>query len=185
MQTRVLAVLVSTLLAAPTFAKELSGVTMPDTVDVGGKTLKLNGMGLRKKSFVKVYVAGLYLEETSSDPAAILAKDQIRRIDMVMLRDVDKEATVNALKEGFEKNSADKMPALKERLDKYMAMMPGGKKGQATTMTYIPGKGTVVKDEKGKEYVAPGKDFADALFRIWLGKDPISGGLKDGMLGKK
>ena len=46
--------------AAP--AAELAGVTMPDTDTVEGKTLKLNGLGLRKKMVFKVYVAGLYLE---------------------------------------------------------------------------------------------------------------------------
>ncbi len=40
----------------PAAAKELAGVNMPDTVSIGGKTLKLNGLGLRKKAIFKVYV---------------------------------------------------------------------------------------------------------------------------------
>jgi len=49
---------------------EVSGVTLPDTVAFEGKTLKLNGMGLRKKVVFKVYVAGLYLETPTKDAAA-------------------------------------------------------------------------------------------------------------------
>jgi hypothetical protein len=54
------------LVIASTFdllAGTLADVTLPDTVQVGGRTLVLNGLGLRKKFVVKVYVAGLYLEQ--------------------------------------------------------------------------------------------------------------------------
>ena len=30
----------------------------------------------------------------------------------------------------------------------------------------------------------PGKDFADAMFAVWLGAKPADAGLKEGMLGK-
>jgi len=33
--------------------------------------------------------------------------------------------------------------------------------------------------------VAQGKDFADALFSVWLGAKPVDEGLKKGMLGGK
>jgi len=44
-----------------TLAAELAGAALPDTLAVGGKTLKLNGLGLRKKAVFKVYVGGLNL----------------------------------------------------------------------------------------------------------------------------
>jgi hypothetical protein len=40
-------------------------VTLPDTEQVGATKLVLNGMGLRTEFMVKVYVAGLYLEQKS------------------------------------------------------------------------------------------------------------------------
>ena len=52
-------------------AASLAGVTLPDSQQVAGKNLVLNGLGLRSKMMVKVYVAGLYLEQKSSDPNAI------------------------------------------------------------------------------------------------------------------
>ena len=39
-------------------ASTLAGITMPETVQVGSTPLVLNGMGLRTKFMVKVYVAG-------------------------------------------------------------------------------------------------------------------------------
>ncbi|HEY1965075.1 MAG TPA: chalcone isomerase family protein, partial [Acidobacteriaceae bacterium] len=63
-------------------AATLAGVTLPDTAQVGGKTLVLNGLGLRTKMMVKVYVAGLYLEQKSSDPNAIIKADAPKQIIM-------------------------------------------------------------------------------------------------------
>lgn len=176
--------LVCLLFAFPVLAKELKGVKMPDTVEMDGKKLVLNGMGLRTKAIFKVYVAGMYLEEKSSDPAVILTKDQARRVDMSMLRDLEKGKIVEAIKAGFEKNNADKMPALKERLEKFVSVIPDLKEGQVLTLSYLPGKGTSVKGP-GADVNVEGKDFADALFSVWLGKNPVDDDLKSGMLGKE
>src|SRR5262252_7124110 len=64
----------------PARAAELAGATLPDTLAAGDKTLKLNGLGLRKKAVFKVYVGGLYLESPSKDASAILAADQAKAI---------------------------------------------------------------------------------------------------------
>lgn len=181
---RTLAV-IAALAALPAFAGEKEGVKMPDTIAVEGKTLKLNGMGLRVKHIIfafKVYVAGLYLENPSKDPAAILAADEVRRIDMFMLRDLDQKTIVEAIRSGFEKNNADKMPALKDRLDKFVAVIPTLKEKQTLSLVYVPGKGTSVVGQ-GQSFTAEGKDFADALFSVYLGKSPVDEDLKKGMLG--
>ncbi len=178
------AALAVALLTLPALAAEFEGVTMPDTVTVDGKELKLNGQGLRKKFVFNVYVAGLYVESKSTDGAAILAKDETRRVDMAMLRDLDKKAIVEAIQSGFEKNSGDKFPALKERMEKFAAVIPDIKKGTSLTIIYIPGKGTRVEGQKDA-FTAEGKDFADALFSVWVGKFPVDDNLKKGMLGTK
>lgn len=50
-------------------AASVAGVTLPDTATVGSTRLVLNGLGLRTKFVLKVYVAGLYLPQKSSDAA--------------------------------------------------------------------------------------------------------------------
>jgi hypothetical protein len=168
-------------LAAP--AKELKGVQLQDSVTAEGKTLKLNGAGVRKKFIFDVYVGALYMEETSKDAATLLGKDGVRRVEMHMLRDLEKAQIVEAIREGFEKNSKDKLPALKDRLEKFIAQMPDKvTKGQVLRLTYVPGKGTTVTGE-GEKAQIEGKDFADALFSVWLGAHPVDDGLKKGMLG--
>lgn len=182
------ALLICLLLAVPAQAKELKGVTMPDTLEMEGKRVRLNGMGLRTaKRFLmtfEVYVAGLYLEETSSDPAVILSRDTIRRVDMHMLRGLKRGEISEAITAGFKKNSADKMADLEERLERFLAVIPDLKASQVLSLTYVPGKGTTVKGATGPEFTARGKDFADALFSVWLWQYPVDDDLKRGMLGK-
>ncbi len=69
------------LLAVPARAGELAGVTLPDQVTVEGRTLSLNGLGLRQATWLKVnvYVAALYLETKSSESEAIIASEQVNR----------------------------------------------------------------------------------------------------------
>lgn len=177
--TLMAAVLVASSVAP---AREFHEVRMPDSVTVSGKEVKLNGMGLRKKFVFDVYVAGLYVESPSRDAGRILGSDQVRRITMYMLRDLSRDKISEALRDGFEKNSKDQMPALKDRLDQLAALIPDAKKGSTIVISYVPGSGTMLSTST-EDSVIPGKDFADALFSVWLGQFPVDDGLKKGLLG--
>ncbi|MDX1387349.1 MAG: chalcone isomerase family protein, partial [bacterium] len=134
MKLKFLAVLIAVLFAAPAWAGTLQGVTMPDTATVNGKSLVLNGMGLRKKSFIKVYVAGLYLPSKMSDARAIVAADTERRMIMSFLRGVGKGKICGAWDSGLVDNTANVTSELKSQfktLCTYMADMSDGGK-----MTY-------------------------------------------------
>lgn len=174
--------LVIVALSIPAFAGELKGVSMADRITVDGKPLVLNGMGLRTKMSFKVYVAGLYLEAASKDAGSILASDQIRRVEMVMMRDLEKGRIIEAVETGFEKNNKAKLPSLKARLDQFNAGLTDLKEGDKLGLTYIPTKGVSVQSGS-KSISIEGKDFADALFAVWLGKHPVDEKLKSGMLG--
>lgn len=176
---------VAVLLAFPVAAMELAGVTLPDTVTVNGATLTLNGMGVRKKLWIKVYVSGLYLPAPAHQTAAILVADAPRQIVMQFLyKEVDQAKLTEAWRDGFANNSAATLPALQARLDTFCAWWPSMKSGESADITYEPGTGTRLEID-GKELgTIPGKDFADALFLVWLGDKPADAGLKSGLLGK-
>jgi hypothetical protein len=63
------------LSAAPLLAATLAGVTMPDTITVGDRTLVLNGTGVRSKP-VKVWEG--CTEHKSGDAKAIIQADPSR-----------------------------------------------------------------------------------------------------------
>ncbi len=186
MKKTLTAVLLSLTLAAPVMAKDIAGVKYPDTATVNGKELKLNGVGLRKKAIFKVYTVGLYVETPSKDATQILNADEIKRVRMFMKRDLKKEQITEAIENGFKKNAGAKLATLQPKLDSVKAAVPDLKKGDELILTYVPGQGTQVQTSKGGQPVSvEGKDFADALFSVWLGKNPVDGSLKDGMLGKE
>jgi hypothetical protein len=173
----------SLALALPVSARELSGVTMPDTVTVGERTLKLNGMGVRKKAIFKVYVGGLYLETPSKDAAAILAADAPRVIRMQYVRDVEKAKITEAFRDGFQNNTPDLAAKQKATIDGMVAAVPDLKDGQTMSFTYVPGKGTTLAHDGKDLFSAEGKEFADAVFSLWMGPKPPSEDLKKGLLG--
>jgi len=178
------AVLAVALAVPPVLAASLADVTLPDEVVISGKTLKLNGMGLREKMWVDVYVAGFYLEQPTAEAATAIASQQIKRVVMHFLTNkATKSKMDNAWTEGFEGNSPDQLAALKGRLDTFKGFFGNMKDGDRVEITMEPGKGTVVSFNGTEKGAVEGDDFAQALLRVWLGNRPPSEDLKAGMLG--
>jgi hypothetical protein len=171
------------LAALPLIAASVDGVKIPDTVTVGDKTLKLNGAGVRKKMIVRVYVCGLYLENPSKDAAAIISANETKSMQLKMLRAVDGAKISGAIAEGFENNSKSALPQLKARLDQLAKMLPDVKEGDVIALTWIPDKGTQVEVRGTTTGTIEGRDFADALFSVWLGPNPVQEDLKVALVG--
>jgi hypothetical protein len=169
--------------ALAALAAEVGGVKLPDTVEVDSKALKLNGAGIRKKLIVKVYVAGLYVETPSKDAAALVSSNQIKSMRLHMLRDVKGASVSGAIADGFALNSKDALPQLKPRLDQLAKLIPDVSEGEEIWLTWVPDKGTDVVVRGTKTGTIEGRDFADALFSVWLGPKPVQDDLKQGLLG--
>ena len=165
-------------------AGTLAGVTLPDTVQAGGRTLVLNGMGLRKKYMVKIYVAGLYLEQKSSDQGAILKADAPKRIVMHFVRGVSKNQIVDAFNESFDDNSPDATKTMKTEIDQFFGAFDAVKDGDEISLTYVPGTGTTVAINSKEKLTIAAPTFAPVLFSVWLGPKPPSQELKAGLLGR-
>lgn len=172
-----LVVAASTALSAAT----LAGVTLPDTAQAGGKTLVLNGLGLRSRMMFKVYVAGLYLEQKSSDGATIVNTDATKRIVLHFVRDVSNTQIREAIVDGFDPGAKQ---ALKAEIDRFTGAFESFAPGDQMTITYVAGTGTQLNVKGQDKLTIPGFAFAKALFGIWLGDNPPSAGLKNGLLGK-
>jgi len=181
---RKLCILALVLLATTAvWAGELKGVTMPDTAQVGDQDLMLNGMGLRKKLWVEVYVAGLYLSEKSSDAEGILQADSPRQTVMDFLYKVSAKKLCGAWDEGLEKNTANASADVKAKFAELCKYMDDVGKGDTMVYTYVPGKGTEISINGTVKGEIGGKDFADALWACWIGPVPPSEGFKEGLLG--
>jgi hypothetical protein len=176
-------------LAALATQVEVSGVKLDESVDVRGTKLVLNGAGVRYRAVFKVYVGALYVGKKVATPDEFFAATGPKRMSITMLRDIDSNELGKAFTKGFEENAPKgEMSKLIPGLVRMGQVFADQKKlvtGDAFTIDWIPGSGTVIT-VKGKAQGEPFKEpeFFNALMRIWLGNSPADWKLKDALLGK-
>ena len=165
-------------------AASLAGVALPDTAQVGGKTLVLNGLGLRTEYMVKVYVAGLYLEQKSSDANAIIKADATKQIVMKFLHGASKSQMSDAFDKSFSDNTPEARKTMKADIDQLLGALDAVKTGDQMVYTYVPGTGTTLAINGQDKITIAGPAFGQVLFSVWLGPKPPNAALKKGMLGQ-
>ena len=180
---RIVAAILLAFSASVAAAAEIAGVQVPDTETVDGKTLKLNGAGVRKKMIFKVYVAGLYLETPSKDAAAVISATEVKSMRLHILRNMKGKQISDAISEGFERNSKEQQSKLSARLEKLKQMIPDVSEDDLIVFTCLPDKGVRVTVRGTERGTIEGRDFADALFSVWLGPNPVQEDLKKALLG--
>ncbi len=172
---------------APALGAECLGVKVPDSMKAGGADLVLNGLGIRKATFleVKVYVAALYLPQKANDGGKIIGANQPWQLALHFVRDVDASDIRDAFDEGFEKAAGGKFAALRPRIDALNAQMVDFKKGQYVSFANDPAKGVAVDVNGAGGSAIEGADFAPALLAVWIGSEPPNEDIKSGLLGGK
>lgn len=171
-------------LTLPALAGSLAGVNLADQTDAGGTALVLNGMGLRSKFFIKVYVGGLYLPAKQKDAFKVLAADGARQMVMHWLYDVDTAKVCEGWNEGLAANTPNAGAQLKKDFATLCGYMADAKSGDRFVFTYLPGTGTSVEVKGAAKGTIAGKEFADALLACWVGPKPGPGeDFKKGVLG--
>ena len=181
---------VLSLLAAGTMAQvNVSGVRYDDSVDARGTKLQLNGAGVRYKAVFKVYTAGLYLTKKASTPEEALAAPGPKRLNIVMLRDIDSGELGKLFSRGMEDNmdraAFSKLVPGVLRMSQIFSDHKKLVAGDTFSIDWIPGTGTVITVKgvaQGEPFKEP--EFFNALLRIWLGPNPADWKLKDALLGK-
>jgi hypothetical protein len=171
--------------ASRALAKQCVGVSMPDALSIDGKELRLNGMGLREATLlgIDVYVAGLYLEQRSSDATKIIASESVKHVRLSLLRDVSREDLADQLGQYFRHAAGKDYDKLKARFERMASWLPTLREGDTFSVTYRPGAGLEVKHGSKSLGTIVGADYARTIFAIWLGDKPPNQGLKAGMLG--
>ena len=170
--------LLAALLAVPTapvFAGSLAGVTLPDKAAAKGQSLVLNGLGLRKKFVIKVYVGGLYLPQKEKDAQKILSGDGAHRMVMHFLYGVSKDQMCDAFNEGLAANAPNAGAEVKKGFNTLCSWMEAIDKGKELVITYVPGEGSHVEVNGKAKGTLPGAATADAILATWIGPKPGPG----------
>ena len=180
--------------ALPAQAVRYEGQDFPDTLQLGGSTLVLNGTGKRQVAIYPLYLAALYLPAKATTPDAIYSQSGPKRLEMriviPLVKDVSTQEFVKAISKGVNRNSTDaERAAVAERVRQFnttIAEVGRVKKGDLLVIDYLPAQGGTVLTVNGKVWGKPieGQDFYTAFLKVFLGDNNSDARLRAGLLGQ-
>lgn len=164
-------------------AAELDGLQMPETMQVNGKVLHLNGFGLRTYSIlgIHIYVASLYLEHLSADPDEIIHSPETRLLMIRFERNVSTEEAQKAWRTGLENNCISPCHLDPEDVSQFLSKMPAMHAGDNFDLVFTQG-GCAVTVNGQQIGTISRRQFADAILATFLGPSPASPTLKQELL---
>ena len=176
------------MLATPSAAATLHGQRFDDSAQLATQELALNGLGLRSMLFIKVYVAGLYLQQKTATFRLIANLPGPKRLQLRMLRKADADDFIEALVEGIEDNSSKaelvQLSARMQQLKQTIKAIGSVVAGDTLNFDFVPGVGTsITVNGIQKGSVIEGGDFYNAVLKIFVGENPVDERLKAGLLG--
>ncbi|MFH1469439.1 MAG: chalcone isomerase family protein [Pseudomonadota bacterium] len=179
---RIILAMLAALTISTAQAGELAGVTLPDTATLGGQSLVLNGMALREKYFLDIYVGGLYLPAKTTDGATAINQDVAKKIEMSFIySEVPAEKTIETYREVWALDP--NYPAVQAQAETFCSWITTLHSGETMTIQYVPGEGTSLLVNGAKKGTIPGVEFMRVIFSNYLGPH-ANKVLRTGMLGK-
>ena len=159
----------------------------PDIV-VGGQSLVLNGVGVRKRLVFDIYVGGLYVPKRAARAEDLVSQPGSKRVALRFLRDVEGELFVNSLHVGLKANHTEaELARWQKQIDTLTTTIKTialARRGDTVYFDYTPQDSTRVSvNGVTRGPLIPGDDFYAAVLRVWIGETPADAGLKKGMLG--
>jgi hypothetical protein len=164
-------------------AAELDGVQLPDTIEAGGRTLRLNGFGRRTYSIlgIHIYIASLYLEQPSTDAAAIIRSPETKLLIVRFERSISADDARKAWRNGLANNCQPPCHLDPEDVERFLASVPAAQEGDVFSLLFTRGGATVT--QSGRQLGVVSKpQFAEAMLATFLGPRPAAPQLKQDLL---
>jgi hypothetical protein len=186
------ALLLSLALAAPALAQEIAEPKSGVKFAAKSGDMSLLGTGLRTKTMlkVKVYAVGLYVADSAlagplaafkgkTDSAPFYKElvwgDFGKQVVMKFTRGVSTDQIRGAFRETLEGTS---------KLDQFLGYFGDTKEGEEYVLTWKPGGVLATKVAGADKGEIADKNFAAAVFGIWLGEKPIQNDIKKGLVSR-
>lgn len=156
---------------------------LPETLQVDGRTLQLNGFGLRTYSLLRlhVYVAALYLRHPSSDPEQILESRETKLLTVRFVRSVSAGEARNAWRKGLRNNCQAPCQLDPGDVARFLAAVPAMHAGDDYSLLFTR-RGATVRVNGHLMGIISQPQFAEAMLATFLGPRPGSETLKRGLL---
>ena len=194
LRRRAAVVALAAVASMPAQAIRYEGQDFPDTLQLGGSSLALNGAGKRQVAIYPLYLAALYVPHKAGTPDAIYAQPGPKRLEMriviPLVKDVSTQEFVKAINKGVNRNSTEaEKAAVAERVKQFNAAIGEVgrvKKGDLLHIDYLPAQGGTILTVNGKVWGQPieGQDFYTAFLKVFLGDHNSDSRLRAGLLGQ-
>jgi len=167
-------------------AADLDGISLPDTQWSNGKSLLLNGIGLRTYSVfsIHIYVAGLYLEHLSDNANAIIGSSESKLLDLRFVHDVSADEARDAWQDGFERNC--RLPCYLDphAVQQFLAAVPPIEKGDEAKLLFTS-SGAEMRTNGRLMGRITDPHFAEIILSTFIGPVPPTPRLKRELLGNR
>lgn len=169
--------------APEAWSATVAGQSFSVNKNVDGNELRLQGTSLfRYLATIKVVAGALYVDPRHLDRDP-LSPDVPKQLELSYFLSVDAEDFAEVTHQGIRRNVDFATYAkLKQRIDRFNSFYRDVRSGDRYTLTYLPDVGTTLALNDRPLGTIPGRDFAEAIFLIWLGDDPMDEGFKRDLL---
>ncbi len=180
-------VFISLLICLPvTHAEGFGKYSVDKTTTCTNHPLSLNGAGIRKKLFIKLYIAALYVDRKINDVDKLMQLDQplCMRLHIVSSK-ITAKKMIKATHEGFVNSTRGDTSSIAKEIETFLNWLKQPiNKGDVFEFSFTPQNTiTILKNDVRLGKITNQK-FASALFGIWLGDNPVQTDLKNKLLGK-
>jgi hypothetical protein len=151
-------------------AAELDGIQLPDKLQADGKTLYLNGFGLRTYSILNlhIYVASLYLEHPSTNADEILRSPDTKVMNVTFERGISEERARTAWRENLANSCPAPCHLEPEDVERFLSLVPAMNAGDHYSLLFKQNGATVTVN--GKQIGSFSKrQFADVMLATFIG----------------
>jgi len=162
----------------------VEGIDFKREFRVKDAILALRGYGLlRYMIFIKAYVAAFYLPEDVRSEDALT--DVPKHLEIEYFHPIVAQDFAKATSASISQNtSLVTYQGLKPKIDELNGLYRDIAPGDRYALTYRPGQGTTLSWNGQPLGTVAGREFAAALFGIWIGANPLDSDLKRLLLGE-
>jgi hypothetical protein len=164
--------------------RQCGNVTLPETLHANGRSLVLNGMAIKRVTFLRleVFVSGLYLEHEMRDVDDVLGSQENRRLVLRFVRHVSRSQLERGLRWALERNASEEFEAHAAEFDALLAALPAFSDGDELAFDQRAGGGfhVLVNGRMRANFASP--EFARLCLLAFLGPNGNLG-LRLGLIG--
>lgn len=164
----------------------INGFDIPESIELNGKTLRLNGAAQRTKFFMNIYIVAFYTSESITRDEDAIHSPIERSLRMIVTTPLAtpglvSESVMDSMKETLGRKFYQMKPVV-EKIKSVIESAQIGYKDCMDTFYTADGSLHVFKNNRFISSQPDAQIFAEALYNIYMGKQPVDSKVKRALL---